>query len=529
MSIGMTKACDWLSSVEQQKPQAESRWRELYGESEAVIQTRRPLYVDALRTFIDHFGTARDALISRAPGRINLLGNHIEHRGGTVNYMAVDRETLLVASPRSDDRVVLRNTNPGRFPDCEFVIGDLLPPDRRGAWLDFLADVDVVRGDWMNYIAAAVLALQDISDRDLTGMDLAVNGDIPIGAGLSSSSSLVVSALEAMLVFNDLDIPEDEKAVFCGNAEWYVGTRGGAGDHAAMLHAKRQAVLRLRFFPLLTEEIPFPDGYRIVACNSFVEHQSTSVFNERIATYEIGLMLAAQAYPQYADSLAHLRDLNAEHLGVDDAGIFGILKDLPVRMSREEIRRALPAEADRLDSLFAPHDEPKDGYRVRQVVLFGLAECARGRRCGDLLKAGRIAEMGDLKYLSHDGDRVVRHTNGVARPVDNRIDDDALDRLIADLESGDEARSRQARMHNQPGGYDCSCEELDLLVDLARDVPGVAGAGLAGGGLGGCVLAMVEETAVETLKATLNKSYYEPRGLENGLLVCSSVAGSGIV
>ena len=75
----------------------------------------------------------------------------------------------------------------------------------------------------------------------LKGLNLAVAGDVPLAAGLSSSSTLVVAALEAALLLNGLEIPHEKKAVRCGEAEWYVGTRGGAGDHAAMLYAQRQS------------------------------------------------------------------------------------------------------------------------------------------------------------------------------------------------------------------------------------------------------------------------------------------------
>jgi len=361
-------------------------------------------------------------------------------------------------------------------------------------------------------------------------MDIAIAGDIPIAAGLSSSSSLVVSAFEAVCHFNDLRIPHLEKAEFCGHAEWYAGTRGGAGDHAAMFYAKQQAVVHLQFFPLKIDEVPLPPGYRVVACNSFVEHAPPGIFNERIATYEIGLMLVKKQCPEHAPKLEHLRDLNAEHLGNSQADIYRIIKALPERMSRVEIRAALPDQSDVLEALFAPHTEPEDGYRVRQVVLFGLAECARGAQCQMLLKAGDMSGFGQLKYRSHDGDRQFKYrTDGTVETVDNRITDEALDGLIADLGSGDSERLHSAQIHQLPGAYDCSCEELDELVDLAKRVDGVAGAGLTGGGLGGCVLVFVREEAIDDLIQTLDSDFYTPKGHTDGTLICASVGGSGLV
>ena len=529
-AIGRMPAACWQKAFQHQEDRIRDRMHELYGSDGEILASRQALYLQALETFIQHYGADREVVISRAPGRINLLGNHIDHRGGYVNYIVINRETLTVSAERSDDRVEMRNAN-ARFGPRSFEINAELPPEKRGDWFRYIETLNLTPGDWGNYIRAAVLHLQDrFADRALKGLDLAIAGDIPIAAGLSSSSSLVVSALEAALTFNGLEVPGAEKAEFCGAAEWYVGTRGGSGDHAAMLYSKRQSILPLHFFPLRTREVPLPEGYRVVACNSFVEHTDKSVFNERVATYEIGLLLVKNTYPQYAEKLVHLRDLNADHLGVPLTEIYRILKALPERMSRAEIRNRLPDHRDTLETLFAPHPEPEEGYRVRQVVLFGLAECARGALCGGLLQAGDMEAFGKLKYRSHNGDRQFTWSqDGKIAPQDNRISDAQLNQRVADLESGDPARVEAAQIHLQPGGYDCSCEELDCLVDLARQVEGVMGAGLTGGGLGGCVLVFVREDAVGHLQDTLENQFYKPRTLKDGMLVCASVAGSGLV
>lgn len=524
-------AKNWQTLLTNNDKRLLERLTEIYGNNPEILDSRLPLYKQAVETFINAYDENQEIIISRAPGRINLLGNHIEHRGGYVNYVAVNRETLLVASQRNDDRVVMHNANASRFTAREFSINDLLPPAKRGDWLTYIETLDLPSHDWENYIRAAILHLQDhFADTPIKGLNIAVAGDIPIAAGLSSSSSLVVSALEAALHFNDLEIPHLEKAEFCGHAEWYAGTRGGAGDHAAMLYAQQQAIVHLQFFPLKTEPVALPEGYRVVACNSFVEHAPPGIFNERIATYEIGLMLIKKHFPQHADKLIHLRDLTAQNLGVETTDIYHMLKTLPERITRDEIRNALPEYDSQLDTLFAPHPNPSEGYRLRQVVLFGLAECARGAQCKNLLQTGNIKGFGELKYISHNGDRQFRYdVNGTESPVINRITDPDIDQLISDLESGDATRIENAQIYRQPGGYDCSCEALDKLVDLASQVEGVVGAGLTGGGLGGCVLVLVKEDAVKTLVETLEHKFYAPQNYQDGLLICSSVSGSGIV
>lgn len=518
--IGEQSVTSWLEQLESEEGRATDRLTHLYGTDQEILASRRMLMLRAVETFVRTYGRDRSVVVSRAPGRINLLGNHIDHRGGYLNYAAINRDTVLVASVNEDDTVRVVNANVDRFPPTEFSIGSLLPEADRGDWHTYINQTDILAGRWENYIRAPILYLQDNHrNQALKGMDVAVAGDVPIAAGLSSSSTLVVSTFNAATHFNGIEIKRAEQAEFCGAAEWYVGTRGGSGDHAAMLYSKRQALLHLRFFPLTTEELPFPPGYRVVACNSFVEHAPPGIFNERVATYEIGLLMLKQANADIADLLEHIRDLTPETTGKSVSDIYTMLQDLPIRATREEIRSRLPEHGDRLKSLFSPHPEPMEGYRIRQVVLYGIGECARSARGGELLKSGDLMGFGELKRLSHNGDRQFNTTASTSDPVDNRVDDDALKTLI----------KTAPRLSDQPGGYDCSCEELDRLTDIANSVDGCVGAGLTGGGLGGCVLAIVEENAVERLVQAVNNEYYAPRGLQDGTLVCSSSEGAGLV
>ena len=517
--IGQRRAADWKQHLDACDPQVQTRLQDIYGDDQNIQESRRMLLIQAVNAFIDAYCAEREEIVSRAPGRINLLGNHIDHRGGYVNYMAINRDTILVASANEDDTVRLANANAQRFSPSEFSISDLLSPDERGKWLDYINAADQASDNWENFIRAPVLYLQDqFPEQALKGFDLAVAGDVPIAAGLSSSSTLVVSTFNAALRINSLEIPKKKQAEFCGAAEWYVGTRGGSGDHAAMLYSRRQALLHLRFFPLTAEEVPFPSGYRVVACNSCVEHAPPGIFNERIATYEIGLMMIKRAHPELADRLMHLRDLNPETTGLSPSEIYQLLKALPIRASRDEIRSILEND-DRLDALFTPHREPVDGYRVRQVIVFGIGECARSAQGGDLLKRHDLEGFGKLKHVSHNGDRQFRYQDGESTPVDNRISDADL---LAMADKGN-------LLALQSGGYDCSCAELDELTDIANGVEGCVGAGLTGGGLGGCILALVREDAVERLVATVNEHYYAPRNLPDNTLVCSSAEGACIV
>ena len=196
MPIGAMACAEWLNMIKDSESGLQERLVEIYGDDALILEDRKMIFLRALEGFATQFGGDREVVISRAPGRINLLGNHIDHRGGFVNYMAINRDTLMVASARQDDTVEMRNTNLGRFPPRSFEIGNLLPPEMRGNWLNYIEGLDLLPGDWSNYVQAAVLHLQDrFPNQHLNGMDLVVTGDVPIAAGLSSSSTLVVTSL----------------------------------------------------------------------------------------------------------------------------------------------------------------------------------------------------------------------------------------------------------------------------------------------------------------------------------------------
>jgi galactokinase len=278
--------------------------------------------------------------------------------------------------------------------------------------------------------------------------------------------------------------------------------------------------------------IPFPPDYRIVLANSLKKAEKSGgakdVFNQRVACYAFALMLVRRNSPRYAPQLEHLRDLNPRRLGVDEAAVYRMIRSLPESARRGEILKMLPDQTERLRHVFGSHAEPQDGYRIRQVCLYGVSECVRSQMAADMLRKGDVRGFGELISISHDGDRVTRLQNGRRVPHDNRCADERIDALIADLASGEPQRQERARLWRQPGGYDVSTEELDSLVDIARASPGVVGAGLVGAGLGGSVVAIVEAAEARRLVENLVRDYYQPRKLTPAASVIRPVGGAGL-
>jgi galactokinase len=542
---GARTVSEWKKLFAERGGPVDRRLAEIYGRDPARLERRLPLWNAALDGFAAAFSPRARVIIARSTGRVNLLGMHIDHRGGAVNTLGVG-DTILVAELRDDDRVVLRNLDE-RYEPREFSIGEELPRDRIRDWDAWTMDRHAERAeagtaaDWSNYVRAAVLYLQHLSTREdgtfspaLRGMNLFVGGNLEASAGLSSSSSIVVGCMDACIHLNDLGISDQEMADHCHLAEWYVGTRGGGGDHAAIKFARRGFLTHIGSFPLSVELLPLPEGCCAVLCNSLVVAAKTAgardTFNQRVAGYELGLLLLRKRFPQRTARLEHLRDVNPGSLGVDEGEIYQMLKALPESAGREELAAELADHPGDLERIFRSHAPPAEGYRLRQVCLYGIAECLRSERAVELLQSGDATGFGELITISHDGDRVSRRTPGGDRaPLAKPLGDADLDRLTAQVRSDDPGTREEARLHRQPGGYDVSCPELDEMVDIAVEVPGVLGAGLVGAGLGGCMVALARDRSAQRVVAELEERYYRPRNLAVTAQVCEGVGGACVL
>jgi len=469
------------------------------------------------------------------------MGTHIDHRGGSVNPIAV-KQMWLVVEPRNDDLVLVKNVEHDRFADEQFRISDCLPNGKKiRNWDKWCHDELEKRRDnksvtWSNYIRAAVLYFQHLNtsqdgtfDPAIKGMNMVFYGDVPTAVGLSSSSAIVMVTTEAVIRINQLQLEDGELIEHCGYAEWYVGTRGGSGDQAAIKFGKPNEILHITTFPTTVRSIALPEGYKIILANSFVKAKkragARNIFNSRVAGYEFGLMMVCKNFPQYADKLRYLRDLNPENLGVDQAQIYRIIKSLPVSANREDILKLLPECRQQLLHVFRSHDEPQEAYKIRQVCLYGITECIRANMVPVFLQRGDMKAFGKLMNISHDGDRVTKLVDGRRQPVDNGYPDARIDALISDLESGDEQRAERAALWRQGGGYNVSVPEIDILVDIARATRGVVGAGLVGAGIGGCIVAVVEEKYAQEVIKRMAEGYYHPKNLPVEVEIINPVGG----
>ncbi len=481
----------------------------LYGDD---IESQKSRYIALLNRFIEKYGDQK-VVITRSPGRINLMGRHIDHRGGGINVMATDKDQVFVSSRRSDDIVRITNMDP-TYPDRSFSIGDTLALGSNDSWLSYLSSEKVVsalkenQGDWSNYVKSAVIHAQFKNSYKLCGMDMVSTGNIPVAAGLSSSSAIVVAVMEALVALNCLNLTEREFIDLCGEGEWFVGSRGGSGDHAAMKCAKKDTLIHLGFKPFTVgEKQKFSDKYAVLVGNSMLMAKKSegnkNTFNAKVACYEFALMLLRRTYPQF--ELNEFRDLAKIR---PYSKVYQMIASLPETITRGGIKALLPEYKQRLDEIFSNHKDPLL-YELRNVALYGISECARAEQFMDVLKTEDYTALGNMMKISHKGDRLDTES----------VSDAQLEQLIAN----------NTPFETQYGSYKCSTPEIDFLCDLLNSTDGVLGSEIVGAGLGGCVVALIRKDCANSIIDAVNKGYYDHFGYPHAAEVYTASNGSSVL
>ena len=521
----------WLKLLHSDPPKLRRLMQRIYGADESLHADRRRAMVRLVREFIRRFGKDRSMVLCRAPGRINLMGRHVDHRGGDVNVMAINREMLLAAGVRGDDSITLNNLQPRRFPPRQFRIYELVRGFSWSDWMEFLGSkaaqsvIQAAPGDWSHYARAPLLRMQhEARGVHLKGMDCLVDGNIPMGAGLSSSSAIVEAFAEAALALNGLDMTTRDFIDLCGEGEWFVESPGARADHAAIRSSTAGYISHMAFFPFhKADQVRFPPQMSLAIAHSgsraVKSGAARDTYNQRLACYQIAQMLLRRSWPAAA-GVEHLRDLAPDRLKVRPGEIYRALMLLPNRPSRRRLRQlAHPDDADRLEQIFTTHAN-LGGYNLRGIALYGISECLRSSQFARTIKQGDYDRLGRFMRASHDGDRIVRYDAKARRHKHIvRTDDATLGGLAA----------TDADLATQSGRYACSTGSIDRLVDIADSIEGVIGSQLAGAGLGGCVMILLRTESLGRLMSQLRKRFYTPRGLKFDVHICKPVAGAGLL
>ncbi|WP_258102059.1 galactokinase [Marinoscillum pacificum] len=255
-------------------------------------------------SFEQRFGV--EPIVIKAPGRINLIGEHTDYNNGFVLPAAVDQAIYLAVAKSGSSESTLVSLDMDQT--YEFSINDFQPTKEK---------------PWANYLMGVVAEIQK-SGREVSGFNIVFSGDVPQGSGMSSSAALECGTCFALNELFELSIPKVEmvkmsqkaehnySGVMCGIMDQFASMMGSA-DHALLLDCES---LEYRHFPIeLTDHI-------IVLCNSNVSHNlADSEYNIRRKQCEEGVSLLQKYFP----GVKSLRDVSLEQLNAHQSELSDVV------------------------------------------------------------------------------------------------------------------------------------------------------------------------------------------------------------
>jgi len=232
--------------------------------------------------------------VYRAPGRVNLIGEHTDYNDGFVMPAAIEFYTWIAVAARDDRRLVVHSTN---FPDSIEVDLETDEPSPRNHWTDYVVGVAV---------------MLERAGHHLRGANLLVHGEVPIGAGLSSSAAIEVATGFALLGVSGLSMQRSDLAKLCQRAEnEFVGARCGIMDQFISCCGRAGHALLLDCRTLDYRMLQLPEEVSLVICNTMVKHKIASgEYNARRAECEEGVLRLSRFLP----NVRALRDVSLSDL-----------------------------------------------------------------------------------------------------------------------------------------------------------------------------------------------------------------------
>jgi galactokinase len=382
----------------------------------------------AKEEFAKVFGQSDGLHVIRAPGRVNLIGEHTDYNDGFVFPMAIEPQVWAVCRGRDDGLV--------RFASSAF-------PEELAQW-SLNEPIAPGKPSWANYARGVTAGLLQ-AGIPLTGLDALLINTLPIGGGLSSSAAVEVAAACCFLAEGGLDIDMKRLASICQWAEHkYANVPCGIMDQSIVICGKKDHAMLLDCRDLSTKYIPIDSkDLRVVVINTGVKHElSGGEYAVRRKQCEEGVSILSKKLGKAFKALRDVTLAQVEESKVE-------LGDLVYR-------------------------------RCRHVV----GENERTTRAAEFLSAKKYEDAGILMVQSH-----------------NSLRDD----------------------------YEVSCAELDALVELAMGMRGVYGARMTGGGFGGCIVALVQPRAVETVMDQVCREYKDKYKIDANGFVTTAAPGASIL
>lgn len=493
--------------------------------SQGISSTLKSRWNSLLSTFDKLYGQRPD-FVARSPGRVNIIGEHIDYSLYDVLPMAVTADALIAvkvtSTPSGKATVKIANLNPERFPSREFDI-----PSTEDI------EIDASKHEWTNYFKAGLRgALQFLRkkhdvDWSPASMEIVMDGNVPAGGGMSSSAALVCASALAVMTANNHHVSKHDLLDLAVVSERAVGVFSGGMDQAASIFSDRNYLLACSFFPSFkAEHVPVPPSdpeVTFLVAQSFVaadKHVTAPKhYNLRVVECTLAAVVLAKMHgvvlKRDSSSLGFsLRNVQEEimrqkgHLGkVPEAQLAEMQSIVDSKLDKEDgyTREDL---ADILGmSVKALEDEYMSSFPV-QADKFQL----RRRAMHVVSEAKRVFDF--KKILSE------------AQELQNGLDDQKI-RSLGDLLNETQKSCSEV--------YDCSAPELDEICAIARQA-GTYGSRLTGAGWGGCTVHLVPQNKLEQVTKALKDEYYSKHfpgiteeKLKEAVVISKPSSGSAVI
>ncbi|KAH6571094.1 hypothetical protein BASA60_007372 [Batrachochytrium salamandrivorans] len=449
-----------------------------------VLPAQKSRY-DALSLAFEKKFKQKPKLFARSPGRVNLIGEHIDYSGYSVLPMAIDSDIVIAVAVAAD-------SDPCRFKVDISNIDESTYPDQ---YIDVLLDqpifINSAIHEWSNYFKCGCKGALENSNHDgLKSMMVMISGTIPAGAGLSSSSALVCASVIATLAIQGINKPKDDLVQIAIRSERYAGVHTGGMDQSISIMGQQGNILMIHFYPTLSispvrvPTLPVPAVFVIANTLVTADKHVTAPrnYNLRVVETRIAAALLAKKLEIHFSgdrlSLRHLQDLY---------------------FSKNDLVKGEISQLDDLIHLVHQHIKPEP-YTLEDI----------SQELGISTEEARKTFIGELIIYDADGFDLYKRTLHVfseARRVYMFWDTCAHaskepDRMLQDLgrlmnESQDSCRDY----------FKCSCPEIDKLTAICRD-SGAFGSRLTGAGWGGCTVSLVKESQVAAFIEKVKNEYY---------------------
>lgn len=509
-----------------------SSLHDIYPDDAVSVQQKR--WEHLLASFKDLYGKQAD-FVSRSPGRVNIIGEHIDYSLYEVLPMAVTADVLIAVAVRPASeapRVRIANVNPEKFPTREFEIpahGEV--------------PIDASAHEWTNYFksglrgAAKLLAKKKgKAEFASVGMDILLDGTVPAGGGLSSSAAFVcASALAVMRANGEVKVDQTELTEVAIVSERAVGVNSGGMDQSASVFSQRGSALYVSFKPSLsTRSVSFPHTdpeLTFVIAQSFVaadKHVTAPVcYNLRVVECTL-----AAAFLHKAFNLKKPLPEDSSPLGISLRGFQDTYFE-EKEGKADNTQTPLPEFQKQLEQLLTLCEDylsQEDGYTREQIAeMLGVSvdELKQRFESKFAVRAERFKLKQRAMHVFSESLRVAKFLHLLDNPPAS--EDGKTTELLQQL--GALMNETQESCRDL---YECSCPELDQLCELARSA-GAVGSRLTGAGWGGCSVHLVPKDKVENVKAKWVEKYYKKHWpdisdekLESAIVVSKPGSGSSV-